>query len=84
MAKSFKTLFSNTFQVITLNLESLEKYIEEHKEKKTHIQVNKIKSIISQLLEGLKYAHSKGNKQLTQTSYIETSNQRMYYSLKMK
>ncbi len=59
-------------QVNKINTESLEKYIEEHKEKKTHIQINKIKSIISQLLEGLKYAHNKGNIHLIQKSCIET------------
>ena len=40
-------------------IESLETYMEDHKNQKKSIPYDSIKSIIFQLFTGLKYAHSK-------------------------
>ena len=52
------------FQVnyfILIFLGSLETFMEDYKNRKEPIPMNKLKSIVSQLLTGLKYVHEKSN-----------------------
>ncbi len=57
-------LFLN-MSAVSLNykklLGSLETFMEDFKNKKEFIPIDKIKSIIAQLFSGLKYVHSKSN-----------------------
>jgi serine/threonine protein kinase len=55
----FQVKFKILFYFFLFFLESLEKFIDEYKEKSQNIPIKKIKSIVMQLLTGLKYVHEK-------------------------